>query len=151
MRNVKDNIFKQYIALENEVKDLDKRIKRTEKRLEKIRENGTVKDLVYGGDGGNQPYHIEGFPTRDFSTLKTALEIQQYKLEAARDLAEIRKTDIMTAIDNIPDSESRTICRMYFLDGKTQAQIAMAMCMDQSSVCRKLNKYGGVPDSQEKE
>lgn len=42
-------------------------------------------------------------------------------------------------IESIPDSLTRRIFRMYFLEGRTQREIARCIHMDRSTVSRKLN------------
>lgn len=44
-------------------------------------------------------------------------------------------------IDQIPDSITRRIFRMYYEDGQSQQNIAKQMHIDQSIVSRKISKY----------
>ena len=41
-------------------------------------------------------------------------------------------------IENIPDSLTRRIFRMHYMDGKSQEEVAKAIHMSQSNVSRKL-------------
>lgn len=44
-------------------------------------------------------------------------------------------------IDGIPDSLTRRIFRMYYIDGLTQRQIARKVHMDKSTVGRKIDNF----------
>lgn len=44
-------------------------------------------------------------------------------------------------VENIPDSLSRRIFRMYFIDGYTQKQIAHKVHMDRSTITKKINNF----------
>ena len=44
-------------------------------------------------------------------------------------------------VENIPDSLSRRIFRMYFIDGYTQKQIAHKVHMDRSTITKKIDNF----------
>lgn len=44
-------------------------------------------------------------------------------------------------VEDIPDSQTRRIFRMYFIDGETYRQIARKMHMDKSTVGRKIDNF----------
>ena len=44
-------------------------------------------------------------------------------------------------VEDIPDSQTRRIFRMYFIDGETYRQIAKKMHMDKSTVGRKIDNF----------
>ena len=133
--------LKQYRYLEKELKDLERRISRTKKQLADIESLGTVKDSVTGGDGGMQHFLIEGVPIRDYTLKKTRLMLQlnQYENDEA-ELVELTQ-EILDYIKAIDDARDRLVCKYYYLDGKSQLQIAMAMHYDQSLISRILDKY----------
>lgn len=133
--------LKQYRYLEKELKDLERRISRTKKQLADIESLGTVKDSVTGGDGGIQHFLIEGVPIRDYTLKKTRLMLQlnQYENDEA-ELVELTQ-EILDYIKAIDDARDRLVCKYYYLDGKSQLQIAMAMHYDQSLISRILDKY----------
>ena len=49
------NVLIQYCDMKEEIKDLRRRITETERQIWKIAEEGTVKDTVSGGMGGEYP------------------------------------------------------------------------------------------------
>ena len=44
-------------------------------------------------------------------------------------------------VEDIPDSQTRRMFRMYFIDGETYRQIAKKMHMDKSTVGRKIDNF----------
>lgn len=44
-------------------------------------------------------------------------------------------------IEEIPDSITRRIFRMYYIDGMSQQQIAQAVHLDRSRISRKIDKF----------
>lgn len=133
--------LKQYRYLEKELKDLERRISRTKKQLSDIENIGTVKDSVTGGSGGIQHFLIEGVPMRDYTLKKTRLILQlnQYENDEA-ELTELTQ-EVLDYIKSIDDARDRLVCKYYYLDGKSQLQIAMMMSYDQSAISRILDKY----------
>lgn len=133
--------MKQYRYILMETPDIENRIKRSQKRLEKLESEGNVVDKVSGGEGGNQHFRIEGFPVAEYSREKTRLMTQMLRHEKNMEfLAEVEK-EICGFIDNIPEPRARMIFRYYFEDGMTQQQIAMKVHIDQKTVSNDLNKY----------
>lgn len=58
-------ILRQYERAKIELADIRKRADRADKQLEKLEKEfaeGTVRDVVKGGEGGWQVFHIEGVP-----------------------------------------------------------------------------------------
>lgn len=133
--------MKQYRYILMETPDIENRIKRSQKRLEKLESEGNVVDKVSGGEGGNQHFRIEGFPVAEYSREKTRLMTQMLRHEKNMEfLAEVEK-EICGFIDNIPEPRARMIFRYYFEDGMTQQQIAMKVHIDQKTVSNDLNRY----------
>lgn len=133
--------LKQYRYLEKELRDLDRRISRTKKQLESIEKSGTTKDSVNGGEGGIQHFVIEGVPVRDYTLKKTRLILQlnQYQNDEA-ELTELTQS-VLDFINSIENARDRLICKYYYLDGKSQQQIAFAMSYDQTRISQILRKY----------
>ena len=145
----KRSIFRQYADLKRESNDLKARIAKLEKQLSKLEEEGVVRDMVYGGEGGIQPFHIEGIAAPDLSRVKTNLYSQKLRYEEAMREVDSLKSGIDESIRNIDDAELRLICRYYFIDGRRQQWIAMTMHMDQATVSRKLRPFGAVDDEED--
>lgn len=133
--------LRQYRYLEKELKDLNRRISRTRKQLEDIESLGTTKDSVNGGEGGIQHFVIEGVPMRDYTLKKTRLILQlnQYENDEA-ELAEITQS-VLDYIGRIDNARDRLICKYYYLDGKSQQQIALLMNYTQERIGQILRKY----------
>lgn len=133
--------LKQYRYLEKELKDLEQRIARTRSQLTDIENMGTTKDSVTGGDGGIQHFVIEGVPMRDYTKKRTRLILQlnQYENDEA-ELAELTR-DVLQYIGSIDNARDRLICKYYYLDGKSQQQIAFLMHYDQTRIGQILRKY----------
>ena len=72
--NLRKDILVQYCDLQQEAKDIRKRIEKTQARLNRIQRGGTVLDSVSGtrADGTIGSIRIEGFPFGDFNTTVQA-------------------------------------------------------------------------------
>ncbi len=66
---------------------------------------------------------------------------ERQKKSCEKKIGEIRKEcdAIESYVESIEDSLTRRIFRMYFLEGRTQKEIASLIHMDRSTVSRKLN------------
>lgn len=133
--------LKQYRYLEKELKDLEQRIARTKEQITRIEGMGTTKDSVTGGEGGIRHFVIEGVPIRDYTKKRTRLILQlnQYENDEL-ELANLTK-DVLQYISNIENARDRLICKYYYLDGKSQQQIALIMHYDQTRIGQILRKY----------
>ena len=73
--------MKQYRYILMETPEIENRIKRSQKKLEKLESEGNVVDKVSGGEGGNQHFRIEGFPVAEYSREKTRMMQQMLRHE----------------------------------------------------------------------
>lgn len=138
---VNKSVLKQYRYLTKEVEDLKARIKRTKEQLSRLESEGTVRDKVVGGYGGNQSYQIEGFPMAEYSNKKTRLLLQMAQYENYEaEISEITQK-VHDFIHDIPDSRDRMVFRYFYIDGFNQQSIARKLHIDQSVVSRTLDKY----------
>lgn len=133
--------MKQYRYILMETPDIENRIKRSQKRLEKLESEGNVVDKVSGGEGGNQHFRIEGFPIAEYSKEKTRLLTQMLRHEKNMEILTQIEKEAIEFIDSIPEPRARMIFRFYFEDGMTQQQIAMKVHVDQKTVSNDINKY----------
>lgn len=122
-----ENILQQYTDIAIEVRDLKDRIERIEKAMQRIREEGNVKDTVSGGMGGIQHFTIEGFPNPKYARKKSTLLSNKLKLEAKVNELQQMKEDVDEFISRIDKSEIRTILRLYYIDELTWQQVANRM------------------------
>ena len=114
------NILEQYLELKEEIRDLQDRIDRDERRLEKIRKEGVVSDTVKGtrSDGTFGPIKITGYPIPEHNQVK--LHILEDDLQNA-----INEVDEF--IGKVPKSDLRMIFRFRYLDDMTWAAVALNM------------------------
>lgn len=64
---------------------------------------------------------------------------ERYKTRLEKLKADCEETEQW--IEAIPDSQTRRIFRMYYLDGETQQKIGKRLHLDQSSVSRKIENF----------
>ena len=133
--------LEQYTAMKIEISKMREDIRAVEDSIAKLIEEGTVKDKVYGGDGGIQGFVIEGFPYGIYERRRKLLQRKRERLlNRENDLIELVE-QIEKSIDSIPDSRDRMVFRKYFIKNETQMQIAREMYMDQSSVSKIISRY----------
>ena len=156
------NVLSQYADLVKEQKDLAERIasaqrniENIERRLQKIEAGETVKDKVYGGEGGIQGFVIEGVPTAEYETLKTSLLRKKLLLEKQIDIQREQEevvllalTEVEEFITRIEDSHIRRIVRFRVVDGLTWKQVAHRMGggNTESGVKMAYVRFVGVPE-----
>lgn len=121
------HILAQYHDLQEEAKDLRRRIKKLEEEIAKIKNEGTVKDTVTRGKKGKKPLGrvtIEGVPYPEYSRKKTRLFLYKAQLESAEmELLEIA-SETEKYIQSIEDSRIRRIIRLRYIDNLTWTQVA---------------------------
>lgn len=81
-----------------------------------------------------RPESVVGFDEKKYERMRKKYSDRLAELE--RDCGEIEEW-----IEEIPDSLTRRIFRMYYVDGMTQQQVAMKVHLDQSCICRKIDNY----------
>lgn len=84
-----------------------------------------------------------GFPVPQsvVGTDTAAYYARQHNLTFEINRLEKRCQEVETWINEIQDSQTRRIFRMYFEDGKRQQDIARTLHMDQSRVSRRIEEY----------
>ena len=110
-----------------EIKYLRGLISQTEKRLERIEEEGEVSDVVSGGMGGIEHFKVTGFPTPEYARTKELLEYRKKRIK----LKEIELLELTNQaeefIESIEKSELRTMFRLYYIEGLTWIEVSMRM------------------------
>lgn len=119
--------LEQYIYLQQEQKDLEARIKKLQKQLDKLEEDGLVADKVRGGEGGLQSFKIEGFPMPEYSKKRTLLLLNMKKLENAEVKSLEMLNDIEDYISGIDDYLIVRIIRLRVIDGCSWKEVAQKM------------------------
>lgn len=119
-------ILIRYCEVREEVRDLRRRIEKTEKEIDHL---DIVSDSVKGTrpDGTYGAIRITGYPTPEYYQKKAALE--RYKkvleLKEAELLEEMTRAEEI--IESIEKPELRMMMRLYYIDGLTWAQVAERM------------------------
>lgn len=132
---------KQYAMLQEEINHLKTDIAETEEQLYKLQEEGTVKDKVYGGDGGNQGFVIEGFPDALYSKKVRQLAKKRQKLIEKETLLIDKQLEIEDFLDSIKDPRDRMIFRYTVFNGMTQEEVGKKVYCDRSTVSKIISKY----------
>lgn len=121
------NILIQYCDMKEEIKDLRRRIRELEKQIDRIKEEGAVKDTVSGGMGGTQHVVVEGFPVPEYNRKMMLLKARKAALvEKETELLELTN-QVEEYIASIEKSELRIMFRLYYIDNLTWYQVAMRM------------------------
>lgn len=93
--------------------------------------NDVIKDYRTGYP---RPQSVVGYDYDKEDRLRTAYQARIQKLEA--ECAEVELW-----IEEIPDSLTRRIFRMRFMDGLSQRNVANKVHLDQSRISRKIDEY----------
>lgn len=92
-------------------------------------------DVVFDyRDGYPRPQSVVGFDYDRYDRLQDRDRIKKEALE--EECAEIEEW-----VEAIPDSLTRRIFRMLYIQGRKQKQVAKAVHLDQSRVSRKIDEY----------
>lgn len=118
------NILVQYTDLQKEIKEVRKRISQTEKQIEKIEREGSVKDTVSGGMGGTQHFKIEGFPYPEYSRKKTLLYSRKATLTSLESELVETINKIEEFIASVDDSRMRRIINLRFIENLSWNKVA---------------------------
>jgi RNA polymerase sigma factor (sigma-70 family) len=130
----------QYKAIKKEIEDLNRRINETKESAEIVL-FGTVK-----GSSKYFPYTptlfgVAGIDPADATQRQDKVSELLRQREVLRDELLKKQIDIENYIAGIKDSSTRTIFRMYYIDGLSQLQIARKMGYDQSSISQKIRRF----------
>lgn len=93
--------------------------------------NSTIFDY---STGYPRPQAVVGYDYNKERRLRERYETRLEKLQV--DCEETEQW-----IEAIPDSQTRRIFRMYYLEGETQQKIGKKLHLDQSSVSRKIENF----------
>jgi len=132
-----------------EVKWLQRRIDALREEIKRLEAGGTVRDMVKGGSGNDQIYHIEGMPLRDLERKKSLLRERIVKMSGKQVELEEAMTAAEAYILSIDDHRVRQILEYIYIDGMTQGQVGRVMNLDQSVISRTLTAY--VRQNQQKD
>ena len=121
---ISKEILIQYSDLQEEVKEVQARIEKTELQIAKIEEGGNVVDSVCGGNGGIQHFRIEGFPYPEYSRKKSLL----YARKATLANLEMELLETLNQVEefiaSVNDSRMRRIITLRFIDNLSWNKVA---------------------------
>ena len=120
----KKNALSQYADLVREIEEVEQRIKKTERDLQRLIDEGEVTDMVKGGEGGIQHYTITGFPQRDYARMRSLLSTRKSILHSLRSEIEQSINDVQVFINDLDNSHDRRIVTMRVIDKMSWRQIA---------------------------
>lgn len=128
---IEKHILEQYTDMQEEHKDLLRRIRRLDDQIAKMEESGyTVADSVACGKKGKKAIKtvkVEGFPHPDYERKRALLRRYKAKLKLfEEDLLE-KQIEVEEYIQSIEDSRIRRIMRYRYLDNLTWQQVAHRM------------------------
>ena len=135
---VSKEIIVQYSDLQEEIKEvrkkieyLENRIPKIEKRLEEIEAGEKVRDKVRGGEGGLQSFNIEGVPIVEYEKKKTELLSKKLLLNNRKSTLEILEFDLLQKtneveefIASVDDSRMRRIINLRFIENLSWNKVA---------------------------
>lgn len=121
------HLLVQYADLLEEKKEIQKRIRKIEQKIELMLKDGNVKDAVKGGEGGLQTFHIEGFPHADYDEAEYLLtkarrELRQREIKITEQTVEVEHF-----LNTLDDSRMRRMITKRFIEGKSWNQVANEM------------------------
>ena len=138
------HILEQYTALQDEQKDLIRRIQSLDARLLNIETNMIVSDTVSRGKKGHQSLgivRIEGFPSQDYTRRKRALKRLKETLSRKSDELLEMLNDVEEYMDSIDDGEIRALIRYRYIDGMSWRDVGKAVHMNEDAARKKLERY----------
>lgn len=125
---------KEVKEIQERIEKLENRIPKLEKRISEIEDGETVKDKVYGGNGGLQGFVVEGVPLREYTDKKTELKIKRMLLSERKEMLGIlelellRQTnEIQRFINSVKDSHVRRIITLRVVDELSWNEVADRM------------------------
>lgn len=139
--DITKEVLSQYMDLQEEIKEVRRRIKNTELQISKIESEGAIIDKVKGGEGGIQNFRIEGFPYTEYSRKKSLLYARKATLaELEMELMEmINKVEEF--IKTLNNSRIRRIITHRFIENLSWAQVANRMHTTPDSVRMEFERF----------
>ena len=128
---IEKHILEQYTDMQEEHKDLLRRIRRLDDQIAKMEESGyTVADSVACGKKGTKAIKtvkVEGFPHPDYERKRALLRRYKAKLKLFEEDLLKKQIEVEEYIQSIEDSRIRRIMRYRYIDNLTWQQVATRM------------------------
>ena len=154
---VTKEILIQYSDLQEEIKEVRKKIEwledaipKIEKRIAEIEAGEIVRDKVRGGEGGLQSFNIEGVPVAEYEKRKTDLLSKKLLLNNRKSTLEILEFDLLRKtneveefIASIDDSRMRRIINLRFIENLSWNKVAdrIGGCNTEDSVRKSFTRF----------
>lgn len=128
---IEKHILEQYTDMQEERRDLLRRIRKLDDQIAKMEETGyTVADSVACGKKGKKAIKtvkVEGFPHPDYERKRALLRRHKAKLKLFEEELLEKQIEVEEYIQSIEDSRIRRIMRYRYLDNLTWQQVANRM------------------------
>ena len=121
------HILLQYIDMVQEKEEIQKRISKLNRKLERINQEGNVKDAVKGGSGGWQTFHLEGFPVADEDEAKYLLNKNIRLLQQREHEIDEKVLQVEEYLNTLDDSRMRRMITKRYIEGKVWWKVANEM------------------------
>ena len=128
--DITKELLQGYRSKKDEIQELDYILKN------RWRDEGLIgNDVIFDySKGYPMPPSVVGFDQAKYERLQDRDQRRKEQLE--QECAEIEEW-----VEAIPDSLTRRIFRMCFIDGRKQKDVAKAVHLDQSMISKKINNY----------
>ena len=128
--DITKELLQGYRSKKDEIQELDYILKN------RWRDEGLIgNDVIFDySKGYPMPQSVVGFDQAKYERLQDRDQRRKEQLE--QECAEIEEW-----VETIPDSLTRRIFRMCFIDGRKQKDVAKAVHLDQSMISKKINNY----------
>ncbi|BCJ98092.1 DUF1492 domain-containing protein [Anaerocolumna chitinilytica] len=136
----------QYKAIKNEIADLNRRI--AEAKEAEIVPFGTVKGSSKYFPYTPQTFKVAGIDPADAKQRQEEISELLRLREIQRDELLKKQVEIEQYIIGIQDSTTRTIFRMFYIDGLSQWEIAKKLGYERSTISQKKRRYLNIVLSQ---
>ena len=130
MVTVEREQLERYLSQKEEIRELRYKLEHLGEG-DSLVGNSTIFDY---STGFPRPQAVIGYDYEKYRRLRA-----QYSTRLAKLRYDCEETEQW--VEDIPDSQTRRIFRMYFIDGETYRQIAKKMHMDKSTVGRKIDNF----------
>lgn len=127
--------------IRREIEWLEGRIQDLRDDIHRIENGGTVRDMVKGGSGNDQIYHIEGMPVRDLERKKALIADRLVRLSGKQVELETALSEAEEYIMSIGNSRVRQALEHIYIDGWTQERTAMALHVERSTISKCIKPY----------
>lgn len=128
-------------------KKLDQDIRALSNRIGNLRNLSA--NYEYGSAKGSNPefpyqpmtFHVSGYNIQDDEKKRIRIKSLEMKLEEQKKEAEEKRIAVEEFIAGIEDTTLRLIFTYLFLNGMNQEEVGRKLCMDRTSVSKKVTDY----------